>query len=516
MGRLRDMTIKMKMVIGFLFCMASGGIIIPAASYVILGKDTVLKIFDLLSAHLIPLAVVTVFGLSAGVAVIYWLVKVLILNRLYLIMEAVGKVSSGNLDISVRIDSMDEIGILSEDINKMVLSVSSAIDDILESSSVLMSTVDILKTRAEKTALGAQDQSLQAAQIATAAEEMSQTISSIAANTSTASETSTEAMQTADTGKEMAEGAVQATSRVYASTVELSSMVEKLNNRSSEIGEIITVIKGIADQTNLLALNAAIEAARAGEEGRGFAVVADEVRKLAERTIKATTEISEKIKAIQVESSQTAKTMEEASNEVTNATEHIREVGESLTHIVGSVQKTRDQIVQISSAVDEQSATAEEVARNVAKTSAISRDLEKMANDTLLQIREGFTGMGDRLRKAVAGFKTGKNKVMEAEVAKTEHRIFLEKVQDCINGKKVLVSDLPECMSCSFGEWYKKKGKLQKSVTGPHEKIHALAAEALNACNAGDKDKAKRIYQDMEKITEVIMDQLDRARKGEI
>ncbi len=516
MSLLNDTTIKIKIVVGFLFCMACGGIVIPAASFVILGKGTVLKIFDLLSAYLVPLAVVVVFGLSAGVAVIYWLVKVIVLNRLYLLMEAIGQVSSGNLDISVRIDSGDEIGILSKDINKMILSVGGTIDNILESASVLMATVDLLKTRAEKTALGAQDQSMQAAQIATAAEEMSQTINSIAKNASAASETSNEAMQTADTGKEAADGAVQTTGQVHASTVELSSMVEKLNNRSTEIGEIITVIKGIADQTNLLALNAAIEAARAGEGGRGFAVVADEVRKLAERTITATTEISEKISAIQAESSQTAKTMDEASNLVTNATGNIREVGESLTHIVDSVQKTRDQIVQISTAVDEQSATAEEVARNVAKTSAISRDLEKMANDTLVQIREGFTGMGDRLRRDVAAFKTGKNKVMAAEVAKTEHRIFLEKVQDCINGKKILVSDLPECMSCSFGQWYKKEGKLQKSVVAPHEEIHALAIKAINACNAGDKETAQKIYPRMEEITKEITDQLNRARKGEL
>lgn len=347
------------------------------------------------------LIVLIVIGI---VGVISWLVAKSISAPLSDISEKVGHVANGNLQVNIESDGNDEIGNLSKDMNRMIQAVSTVISGILSSSNQVVAAVEMLRVGARNAAEGARNQSGQAEQIATAAEEMSQTITDIAKNASSAAETSDEAMEMASRGKNVADGAVDTVNRVYTSTVELSTMIEKLNNRVGEIGDIVTVIKDIADQTNLLALNAAIEAARAGEQGRGFAVVADEVRKLAERTIKATAEISEKIGAVQTETVETTKSMGEASGEVTKATEYIKNVGESLLSMVNAVQKVRDQITQIAAAVDEQSAAAEEVSRNIERTSSIAKEMEKMSDGVTHEV-DRLTGIAEELRNSTAGFK---------------------------------------------------------------------------------------------------------------
>jgi methyl-accepting chemotaxis protein len=434
--------------------------------------------------------------------------------------EKVEQISSGNLKVTIENAANDEIGILAQNMNKMVQSFSNMINGILTSANNVVSTVDILRARAQKTTEGAKNQSSQAHQIATAAEEMSQTITDIAKNAAVAAETSEEAMKTAYKGKEIADGAVNTVNSVYTSTVELATMVEKLNKRASEIGDIVTVIKDIADQTNLLALNAAIEAARAGEQGRGFAVVADEVRKLAERTIKATGEISEKIGAIQQESVQTAHTMTSASDEVTKATEYIRKAGDSLNHIVDAVQRVKDQIVQIATAVDEQSAASEEVAKNIEKTSAISKDMERMADDVMHQVNT-LTKISEELRNSTAGFKTKGSELMILDLAKTDHRIFMGKIGACLKGDTTLdPSQLADHHNCRFGKWYFGEGMQMcgnlpsfRAIDEPHARIHALAKEAVSACNAGDKAKAERLYKEMENISDQIASLLDGIKR---
>ncbi|MBI3593136.1 MAG: CZB domain-containing protein [Nitrospirae bacterium] len=464
---------------------------------------------------------VILFVLNLIILAAIWIISQRkIAKPLFGLTEKVEQIANGDLRVTMDCAGKDELSALCRSSNKMVQSFNNMINGILTSTNNVVSTVDVLRARTEKTAEGARNQSGQAAQIATAAEEMSQTITDIARNASVASETSANAMDVADGGKEIADNAIETVNKVYTSTVDLATMVEKLNNRAGEIGNIVTVIKDIADQTNLLALNAAIEAARAGEQGRGFAVVADEVRKLAERTIKATTEISEKIGAVQTESEQTARSMSESSGEVTKATQYIRNVGDALLSIVHAVQKVRDQITQIATAVDEQSAASEEVAKNIEKTSNISKEMEKMSGDVMHEVN-GLIKVAEELRNSTSGFKTKGNELMILDLAKTDHRVFVGKIAAYLKGDiKLDPSQLPDHHSCRFGKWYDVEGKEKcgnlpsyKSIDAPHERIHILAKEACSALASGDKDKAERIYKEMENISDQIGSLLDGIKR---
>ncbi len=338
--------------------------------------------------HVLTLMIAMVCVSAALVIFFLFRTTRLVIKPIERVEEMVTKFASGDLSGRVRINNKsfgkvikDEVYSLSTSINAMADSMSDIVGKIGNSSASLGTSSGQLATSSSNMNEGVNRQSAQTAQVATAMEEMNAAVIEVARNSHSATETARNARDIAAKGGDVVGQAINAMKDVAESTDVTGTTIKSLGKSSEEIGTIISVINDIADQTNLLALNAAIEAARAGEQGRGFAVVADEVRKLAERTTKATKEISEMINTIQDETTQAVNAMEEGTHKVENGVKLANEAGEALSQIVTGVEDVNDMIGQIATAAEEQSATAEEIARNMENISEAAQSNVDAIND---------------------------------------------------------------------------------------------------------------------------------------
>ncbi len=220
-----------------------------------------------------------------------------------------------------------------ETLGQNVEALSSAAEELSATSQQMSANAEetSAQTKVVSTATLQVSQNLQT--VATGSEEMGASIKEIAKNATEAAKVATSAVKVAETA---------------------NTTVSKLGDSSTEIGQVIKVITSIAQQTNLLALNATIEAARAGEAGKGFAVVANEVKELAKETAKATEDISRKIEAIQTDT-------------------------KAAVSAIGTISEVINQINGISNtiatAVEEQNATTNEMARNVSEAARGSGEI---------------------------------------------------------------------------------------------------------------------------------------------
>jgi methyl-accepting chemotaxis protein len=274
-----------------------------------------------------------------------------------------------------------------------------------------------------KMAGGAAEQSSQIAQVAVAIDELNTTVNEVARNTQTVADSAKHASDVAEKGGRTVFTSIEGLRRVTTSVENSAKIITELGERAASIGEIVSLIEDIADQTNLLALNAAIEAARAGEMGRGFAVVADEVRKLAERTTKATKEISDVIKSLQGKIEDAIGTMKHGVKEAHEAQEFANKISGILEDIVAASKNVSDTIQQIATAIEQQSSATEDISRNVEKISVITQDTAKNAKKTSDASVE-LTKLSDELLKEVSSFKLNLFGVVPLENALVMNKKF--------------------------------------------------------------------------------------------
>ncbi|WP_019552658.1 methyl-accepting chemotaxis protein [Propionispira raffinosivorans] len=369
--------------------------------------------------------------LSAGFG---WIISRFISTPLAGLLEEVHRLAQGDLK-SRKVHEVyykDEVGQLTKEFDLMANQLQSLVKNIAAASAqVASSSKDLTR--------GAEDATNVTGQIATAVEEVAQnaenqsavidktsrnveqlavSITQIAASSATVTDSVAKTVTAATTGSQSAESVHQQMNSIESTVASSAQAVEKLGARSSEIGQIIDTISGIAGQTNLLALNAAIEAARAGENGKGFAVVAEEVRKLAEQSKEAADQIGNMIRDIQTETEKAVSAMNQGSQEVKRGAQVVEDAGQNFkdisllvnnvslqsNEITSAIEEMRTGSQQISSAVKEIETAGKQAAGKTQTVSAATEEHSASIEEILAASQE-LAATARTLHDAIAFFK---------------------------------------------------------------------------------------------------------------
>jgi methyl-accepting chemotaxis protein len=288
------------------------------------------------------------------------------------LIQMIQNISEGEGDVTRRLEGAggfgdDELGEVSRLFNLFMDKLQEILRGVASHTSKLATASQQLLQASKEITVNSGETAAQSNSVSRATQQVSQNLNSLSVGAGQMTSTIRSIATNAQEAAKVASSAVDAAQAANAS-------VEKLGKSSAEIGEVTKVITSIAQQTNLLALNATIEAARAGEAGKGFAVVANEVKELAKQTAHATEDIGRKITAIQVDTK--------------GAIQAIGTVS-GVIHQINSISAT------IAAAVEEQSATTNEMTRNATEAATGAGNISvniggaaQAADGTLLRARE--------------------------------------------------------------------------------------------------------------------------------
>ena len=342
------------------------------------------------------------------IALIYVMVS-LRLKPMDSALKAIEKLGQGDLSAAVpgvEAGSRNEIDRLGTSINHTGAQIGGLVQNMSSSMSQLAAAAGQLGDASRQAAHTANAQNDATAAMAAAVEELTVSIGQIADSAREADVVTAEAQRASGEGAQVVGDAVGEMGAIGAAIEESSQQIAKLGESSRQIVGIVGVIREIADKTNLLALNAAIEAARAGEQGRGFAVVADEVRKLAERTSQSTQDIETMIGKVQSDTQAAVARMETISSRMGVGMEKARAAGSALAEISAHANRTVEAVRQIAHATEEQrqasadiSRSVEQIAQMTEENSAVTAQNQSAA-ETMLALSGEMGGNLGRFRLA--------------------------------------------------------------------------------------------------------------------
>ncbi len=427
-------------------------------------------------------------------------------------------------------DETDEIAAW---LNTFLGKLSQTIHQIRDTAGNLSACSNELSANTSQMAGGAQQMSQQSSTVAAAAEELSTNLNNMSA---AAEQMSTNQKTAAASIEEMTASIAEiAQSSEQASTVAQNATqltessnaeIAKLGLAAQEIGKVIEVIQEIAEQTNLLALNATIEAARAGDAGKGFAVVATEVKELAAQTAQATTDIAQRVNAIQKTSENSVTSIRQISDVIANINDFSRTIASAIEEQSITTKEIAQNVTQTATASETvtvgvtQSATASgEITQTITKLDAVTTQTADGAaqNQTAT---DQTAELARHLNNLVGHFKVDL-KNFDAAPIKETHSLWKRKLADLLAGNSTLdPSEISDHHECAFGKWYFSQGtekfgalKIFQDIDQNHHKVHQTAQQIAQLVKDNKPTEARQLFQKFQTITENLFQQLDQLEQ---
>ncbi|MGD8190729.1 methyl-accepting chemotaxis protein [Brevibacillus ginsengisoli] len=417
---------------------------IPSYVYAYQSQATGYKIFavvptseiqDVANNYLVTIGVIGLIVLLLALIIIYFFSRSMIKPILQVSIQA-QNISNGDLsNEQVSVKSKDEVGILASSFNQMTASLKAVISSVYDASQQVAASSEELTASAQETSQASQhitevfqNISLQMdEQVQIAQETMGRSMSAIGeltvmgTNINQVNHSAEATLMTATSGSEAINQAMTQMNDIQQKSLHVSGAVESLNQKSQEIGQIISLITDLSSQTNLLSLNASIEAARAGEHGRGFSVVASEIRTLAEQSAVAAEKIRTIIVEIQSESNKANEVVKESNESVGKGQTLITVADQSFQSIFEAVKQVVSQTSTIERGFKTFSANMQNVADDMKKiehnsmttaqnTSQVAATTEQQhaSMEEILAASSMLANMAEKLQLEVANFKINK------------------------------------------------------------------------------------------------------------
>lgn len=332
----------------------------------------------------------------------------------------------------LQVKSHDETGVLTESVNQMVKDLRGILTHVRDTSMLVAASSEQLTASAEQTSMANEQITVAIQEVAQGSEKQlssvtdaRQLVSEISLGMQqsahliqTMSDLTTTANEKASMGTQAVTHSIEQMNHIQHTVGATAKVIQALELKAMEIGQIVEVITQIANQTNLLALNAAIEAARAGEDGKGFTIVADEVRKLAEQSGRSADEVRALIEQIQEEFHKAMHAMNQGTEAVQEGIRQVHHSGGVFQDIATAVAEISSQSQGTAAIIDQVHAnsqsmvtTMESVALIAQQSSAHTHQVASSAeeqNSSMEEVAssaESLGSMAEELQQIISRFK---------------------------------------------------------------------------------------------------------------